>query len=223
MYQKEDISEVIIMFKWVKSHKYCLWLLYFLFYLTAFFALERYVTPRYIIECSFDEMIPFCEWFIFPYCLWYLIIPVSLIYFMFKDEAEFKRLCFLMFGGMTASLIIYVLFPNGLELRVDIERNNIAAQLCRVLQGIDTPTNVCPSVHVASAVAIDMAVQKSEFLKNNIVVRIVSFVLMLLISASTVFLKQHSLWDVAAGAMLSVVLLLITYHKSVAVMLGLKK
>lgn len=199
------------MLNWIKNHRYCLWLLYFIFYFAAFFLLERVVEPRYIIECPFDRLIPFNEWFVFPYCLWYLTMPGSLLFFMFREKETFLRLCFIMFGGMTIALVIYALFPNGLDLRVPIEGDNIAVRLCMLLQGIDTPTNVCPSIHVSAAVATDMAVQTSKIFKKNIPVRILSFAVMLLICASTVFLKQHSLWDVLWGAVLSIILLGISY------------
>ena len=195
--------------KYIKEHKYCLLLLYFVFYFPAFFMLERVVDPKYIIECSFDKMIPFCKYFIYPYYLWYITMPGSLIIFMLKDKEAFVRLCFIMFAGMTVSLGIYYVLPNGLDLRVPFEVNDLASRLCAMLQSIDTPTNVCPSIHVSSSVAIDMAVQRSELFGNNKPVRVVSFIIMLAVSLSTAFVKQHSLWDIAGGAALSLILMLI--------------
>lgn len=195
--------------KYIKEHKYCLLLLYFVFYFPAFFMLERVVDAKYIIECSFDKMIPFCKYFIYPYYFWYITMPGSLLLFMLKDKEAFVRLCFIMFVGMTVTLGIYYVFPNGVDLRVPFEVNDLASWLCAMLQSIDTPTNVCPSIHVSSSVAIDMAVQRSELFRNNKPVRIVSFIIMLAVSLSTAFVKQHSLWDIAAGAALSIVLMLI--------------
>ncbi|MDO5396814.1 MAG: hypothetical protein Q4G33_02690 [bacterium] len=195
--------------KWIKEHRYCLWLLYFVFYFPAFFMLERVVDPKFIIECSFDRMIPFCKHFIYPYYFWYITMPGSLVLFMLKDKEAFLRLCFIMFTGMTVSLGIYFVLPNGLDLRVPFEVNDLSSWLCAMLESIDTPTNVCPSIHVSSSVAIDMAVQRSALLKDKKLVRLASFVIMLAVSVSTAFVKQHSLIDIAAGAALSVVLMLI--------------
>lgn len=195
--------------KWIKEHRHCLWLLYFVFYFPAFFLLERVVDPKFIIECSFDKMIPFCKHFIYPYYLWYITMPGSLILFMLKDKEAFLRLCFIMFTGMTVSLGIYLILPNGLDLRVPFEVNDISSWLCAMLERVDTPTNVCPSIHVSSSVAIDMAVQRSALLKDKKLVRLASFIIMLAVSISTAFVKQHSLLDIAAGAALSVALMLI--------------
>ena len=45
---------------WIKAHTYCLALLYFIFYLGAFFLLERLAVPKYTIHCIVDDWIPFC-------------------------------------------------------------------------------------------------------------------------------------------------------------------
>lgn len=193
----------------LKKYKHGWLLLYFAFYAPAFFLLEHFMIPKYIIECPLDNMIPFCEWFIFPYYLWYLTMPGSLIFLMFTDKEAFYRLCFIMFTGMTVALGVYWIAPNGLNLRVDIPGDNFAQKMCIFLQGIDTPTNVNPSIHVSSSLAIDMAIQKSDFFKNKRKLRMWSFVVMVFVSISTVFVKQHSVWDVVTGAVMSVLLMLI--------------
>ena len=199
------------MLSWIKNHKYSLWLLYFVFYFPAFFLLES-LEVKFIISCPLDNAIPFCEWFIFPYFAWYIIMPGSLLLMMFKDREDFLHLCFLMFTGMTVSLLTYFIVPNGLNLRVGTINDNIAGDICRFLYAVDAPTNACPSIHVSSAVAIDMAIQKSKTFKNNIPIRVISFLMMVLICLSTMFVKQHSFVDVVAGVLLSVVLYIIAYH-----------
>ena len=62
--------------QWVKNNPHCLAMLYFVFYLIAFFSLEQIHRPDlHIIHCALDDVIPFCEWFIIPYCLWFLVMP----------------------------------------------------------------------------------------------------------------------------------------------------
>jgi len=200
------------MIKWIKEHKYCLWLLYFCFYFPAFYLLEQYAVPKYILECSFDNKIPFIKEFIFPYYLWYITMPLSLLVFMVKDKAAFLRLCFIMFGGMTIATVVYTFWPNGINIRVPFEVNDLASAMVAKLQSIDPPVNVCPSVHVSSSVAIDMAVQRSALFRNNKPVRVISFVIMLLICVSTVFVKQHSVIDVFWGAVVSVALMIVYDH-----------
>ena len=55
--------------------KYALWLP---LYLLLFLALERMPTGRYwATQLPVDARIPFCEWFIIPYCLWYPFLVLT--------------------------------------------------------------------------------------------------------------------------------------------------
>ena len=57
--------------------KYVLWLPV---YLLSFFVIERVVVTGYRpTQTWLDAYIPFCEWFVIPYCLWYpLLVAVGL-------------------------------------------------------------------------------------------------------------------------------------------------
>lgn len=204
------------MIRFIKSHKYCLWLLYFAFYFPAFFLLERFNEVKYIINFAPDRLIPFCEWFVFPYFLWYITMPGSLLLLMVQDRDAFLKLCFMMFGSMTISLLIYIIAPNGIDLRVPVTGDNIASYICRFLYSVDTTTNVCPSIHVSSALATDFAVRHSSLFKDKKSVKYLSFIIAWLISISTLFIKQHSIIDVAAGFALCLILYIAAYHTPVS-------
>ena len=75
----------------------------------------------------------------------------------------------------------------------------------------DTPTNLFPSVHVFNSIAVNIAVWHSDNFKNNKVVRYGSAVLMVLIILSTMFLKQHSVFDVVTGMVLAVFMYSVVY------------
>lgn len=191
---------------WIKAHKYCLVLLYFLFYLPAFFILEKVSSPKVTVYCPIDGMIPFIPAFVFPYFAWHLLIPVILIFFMIKDREAFLRLCFTMFTGMTAALFIYAVIPNGLNIRVPVTGNSLSEKICSLLYSIDTPTNVCPSIHVSSTVAISFSVQNAYSLKKHRAIRILLHIVSVLIIVSTLFIKQHSVYDVIGGLVLTLIL-----------------
>lgn len=58
--------------KWVTDHPVWFAILFFIFYFTGFFTLEHLVTePVYLLHCGLDDLIPFNEWFIFPYASWF--------------------------------------------------------------------------------------------------------------------------------------------------------
>lgn len=183
-------------------------LTYFPFYLLGFVLIEQVVEPRYIIWCPLDDLIPFCEYFIVPYATWFVELAVIPLLLLKYDRKQYYYLCAVMFTGMTLCLGLYLIFPNGLDLRVEITRQNIFADLVRLIQAVDTPTNVCPSIHVASAMAMDLAICRSV-LGQRRWVRMLANSVFVLICLSTVFLKQHSVIDIFWGVAVTAVLHLV--------------
>lgn len=54
----------------VSENKIVLFLLYWPFYLVTFFTLDKMELPRYLIECRWDSLIPFNEYFSLIYLFW---------------------------------------------------------------------------------------------------------------------------------------------------------
>ena len=200
------------LFAWIKSHPYSLWLLYYIPYLICCMLLERFITPVIIIHSPLDEMIPFNEYFILPYLLWFPYMFGSLLYFLLKDKRYFQDLCFFMFLGMSISLLTYLIVPNGLNLRVNFTVDNIFAWMVQFIQNVDDSANVCPSIHVASTFSIMLVVLRYPHFKHRFLMNAGSACIGISIILSTMFLKQHSVIDVIAGILLSLLLYFVTYH-----------
>ena len=121
-------------------------------------------------------------------------------------KQEFWRLCLPLFAGMTISLLICLIVPNGLALRpATVPGDDIFAVMVRGLYATDTPTNVCPSIHVFNAITLDLAYQRSTKLSDRKFrwVRWTAHGLDIAIILSTMLLKQHSVIDVVFGAALA--------------------
>lgn len=205
----KDMNEKLEKVKnWFKRYPYMIALLYLAFYLTVFEWLEQNIVPKYIIHCKLDEMIPFCEAFIIPYVFWFPYVAGAFIWFKRRGWEDYKKLCLMVFSGLTICLVIYYVFPTGLNLRLaqNPHETGILYNMVRHLRAIDTPTNVCPSIHVMNTVMIFQAVCSLDHLKHRKLTISVHFVIMVLICASTVLLDQHSVIDVVCGAMMSFVL-----------------
>ncbi|MBR4026039.1 MAG: phosphatase PAP2 family protein, partial [Lachnospiraceae bacterium] len=159
-----------------------------------------------------DDYIPFCEYFIIPYLLWFLYVAITVLYVGFTDRNEFYQLCAFLFTGMTLFLIISTIYPNGHFLRpTTFERTNIFTELCAWLYKTDTATNLFPSIHVYNSIAAHLAIVHSKKLKTNKVICALSCVLMISIVLSTVFLKQHSVFDLITGLLTAFVMYLLVY------------
>lgn len=166
-------------------------------YLIWFFHLEQTVTRNYtVIHMAIDDHIPFCEWFIIPYYLWFAYVAAVVIYVLFTDKTEYYKTCAFLFTGMTVFLIISTLWPNGQHLRpFTMPRDNIFTRMVAGLYRTDTPTNIWPSIHVYNSLGAHIAIMKCKKLAHKKWLRAGSFVLCVSIILSTVFLKQHSVFD----------------------------
>lgn len=197
------ISETI---SWIQGNRHCYLMLYWIFYLAAFFLLEMREGEYYLIECSLDKKIPFAEEFVIPYVSWFGLLAGALFWSMFCCKKDFLRLAFVMFTGNTICLGIYLIAPNGINLRPETVPDNLWGWLVGLLYQADTPTNVCPSIHVSSSVAVALAGWKSELLNGRKTFRILLYIWVALICLSTMFIKQHSIVDVFWGILLSICL-----------------
>ena len=65
-----------------------LWLLsIWVVYLSLFFVIEHVVTEDYWVSyMPLDDKIPFCEYFIIPYCLWHPLLAVMTAYLEYEGQ-----------------------------------------------------------------------------------------------------------------------------------------
>lgn len=190
------------------------WQVYWLIYLPWFAYLERTVTKQFhVIHLPIDDYIPFCEYFVIPYFLWFAYIAVGIGYFAVKNKNEYYNLCKILFFGMTVFLIVSTLCPNGHYLRpTTFARDNIFVDMVRMLYATDTSTNLFPSIHVYNSIAINAVIWHCEDFKKNYFVRYGSGILMVSIVLATMFLKQHSVFDVITGILLALAIIRFVYR-----------
>ena len=179
---------------------------YGILYLLAFQYVEHRTVRPHIIHMKVDDYIPFCEYFIIPYYLWFIFIAGTVFYFAFinKNKKEYWQLVLSLGIGMTLFIIISLIFPNGQELRPSLSGDGIFIEMVRYLYKIDTPTNVFPSIHVFNTIACCIAVFRHRGFHFKRLVPTATGILGTLIVLSTIFLKQHTLLDVAGAIVLNV-------------------
>ena len=183
--------------------RHVLLLLYWLAYLLSFIFIERLTPAAYHhpVWCKLDDMIPFCEWFIFPYMSWHVSLLWMSLYTLAYDIPAFKRFMWNLILTTVIAVATYIIWPNEQQLRPDLStlgRSNILTWATGIIYTVDTNTNVCPSLHCIGGFAILFAaLDMPQFRKKGWVVFFVIFALM--ICASTVFMKQHSIVDFFAA------------------------
>lgn len=199
-----------------RKYKHAWVFLYTFIYLPWYMYLERTIVTEYhIMYTKVDSIIPFNEYFIIPYYIWFLYVTFMLIFLFFKDVDEFYRYGLYLALGMSLSLFICQIFPNGTTLRPEnLDPNkNIFTHMVAFIYKSDTPTNVFPSIHVFNSIATHVAIVRSRFFYNNIKVKTISFIIMISICLSTLFLKQHSFIDVIGATILSYIIYQLIYSK----------
>lgn len=172
------------------------WVVYFLFY----FLTENFIPVEscHVIHSALDDLIPFNEFFFIPYCFWYLLIVISLVYFALYDVENFKNLQIFIIITQVVAMTVYILYPSVQNLRpTGFARDNFFTWLANIIYTFDTPTGVCPSLHVAYSLGIGSCWLKeksaSKLWKGFVVFSVI------LISLSTAVVKQHSVIDIAAA------------------------
>lgn len=175
-------------------------------YLACFFFVEQRRGRIHIIYTKLDDLIPFCEYFIIPYLLWFLFVAATVIYFAIfnEEDREYYSLIGSLGIGMAIFLIISFVYPNGQNLRPELTGDSIFIEMVRALYQNDTSTNILPSLHVYNAVACGIALYRNQKFAAHRVLNISMLVLVVLIILSTMFLKQHSIIDVIAALIINV-------------------
>ena len=171
------------------------WFVYLLFYVLT----EKWITPEmcYPVHHWLDDVIPFCEWFVIPYVFWYLLLAITVVYFLLYDIEMFCKFQIYVLVVQFIAFSAYILFPTRQDLRPEIfPRENWGTDFVALLYRLDDNTGVCPSLHVAYSIAMASAWKKS---KASFLWRYFVCGMAVLICLSTMFIKQHSFWDFLAA------------------------
>ena len=184
-------------------------------YIALYFITENLIPPERCHEvwCFLDDMVPFNEYFAVFYCYWYLLLVGSLAWFLFYDILSFKRLQVYIMITQAVAMATYIIWPSIQLLRPEhFERDNALTRLMGFIYAFDTPTGVCPSLHVAYSMGIASAWchirGMSKLWKGFVVFSAVA------ISISTAFVKQHSTVDIFAAIPVGLLAEYLVYGKT---------
>lgn len=139
--------------------------------------------------------------------LWQLQLLTSSL----QIEDFYKCVAFL-FIGMTVCLICFTVYPTSFDHRPTvIEGNSLCQFLVNFIYTADKSQNVCPSIHVYNSIGCAIAIMKSHQFKGNKTMNAVALVSAIMITLSTMFVKQHSIIDAVAAGALAIVLYVLVY------------
>lgn len=198
---------------WLRTHRYAYWALALVLILALYFIPEQLVVSQYTpTQLPLDDRIPFVPEFAIFYLLWFPCMVGVGLWLLFRDGDGFRKYMWYLLLAYGLAAACYLLFPNGQDLRPTLTQpDGICERLLAALYAVDTNTNVLPSLHVVGAGGFTAAVLDTKSIRSRWF-QVVMCVLAVLISLSTLFVKQHAVLDVVAGVLLSAVLYLLVYR-----------
>lgn len=199
--------------KWLRENPHAYWTLAVLLIVAIYLIPEQIVVDDYWpTQLPVDDIIPFVPEFVVFYLLWFPCLFFVGLWLMIQDGQGYRRyICYMLVAYM-AAMVIYLCFPNGQDLRPALDQpHGICEKILAMLYDFDTNTNVLPSLHVVGAIGFTSAALDTKTIRRTWVKCIIC-VLAVLISVSTVFVKQHAVLDVLAGMLMGAILYLMIYR-----------
>ena len=162
---------------------------------------------RYSLYLPFELDIPLVPVFIWAYISMYALFLMPL--FMVSAE-RMRALGKQLVAGTLICGIVFLVLPADLGFMREVPSQPLYASIFAGLFGVDRPHNLMPSLHVVFSCLILFMCREGA----HVVLRVLLFVWVVLIVASTVLVHQHHLIDALTG--LAVVMLLRRYLRASA-------
>ncbi|MBP5599229.1 MAG: phosphatase PAP2 family protein [Lachnospiraceae bacterium] len=196
-----------------KEYRHLFLILGWVGYLIMYIVTERFIPIEkcHEVHSIVDDIIPFNEYFILAYTSWYLLVAGSLLYFLLYDVQSFVRAQKFIILTQVIGVITYIVWPSVQFLRPEtLSNNNFCSQIVGMIYSVDTPTGVCPSLHVGYSLALLSAWLKKDTKK---IWKVIVSIWILLICLSVMFVKQHSFTDVWAAAVMCALIEIVLFRK----------
>lgn len=200
----------------LKRKKRILLLLYIFIYLVFFHLIEHvWIAGHYhVLDTPLDHALPFIPVFVVPYYFWFAYhVWAMLPPFIDDDPCEYYRTALALFSGMTVFIIVSIIFPNMQTLRPSHLGNDIFSKMIGAIYAADTPTNIMPSIHVYNALVANTAIHRRAKRFHRRWESVLSVLCCVMIILATVFIKQHTLYDLLGAAAMYVVFYIVCFKK----------
>lgn len=192
--------------------KYNLFIKGFSFYIIMqcllYFIGKFFQSEPHIIGDIIDNRIPFLSFFVIFYCLWFvylLLIPLKLYQ---KKDKKINTLFWSLIISIVICNIFFMIYPSTIT-RATIIGDNIFDKLVKLIYFFDNPPlNCLPSMHCLFALFfIYSTFNNQNFKKLEQYIFLITNILIIL---STMFIKQHVLYDFLLALIISIPIWLIS-------------
>lgn len=164
------------------------------------------------IRTAFDAALPFNKYFVIAYVAWYIYVGFVLFYFAVCDKKKFFKLLICINAGMIVCYIVYYFYPT-MVVRPQIVSNDVFSNAVKFIYRRDHPYNCFPSIHVLDSILCAAYINRDKLF--TLKAKLISSFISAMIIFSTLFIKQHYVYDAVSAIVLSYALYYILNFKEI--------
>lgn len=160
---------------------------------------------RIDLSTSFDKSIPFVPQFSLVYFSTYIFVVQP--FFLLSKAGQFYWMLASFASISVIASLIHAMVPSKIERMENLNTNSLSIKLLSLFQKTCRPYGNFPSMHVGLCVPVVAA----NFFAGGAIMGSISLVWAILIALSTLYTKQHYIFDVLAGLLNGVLVFGLTY------------
>ena len=157
-----------------------------------------------MLPTPIDDWMAFNRHWVWFYYLYFLVIGFPFL--LLKNRRDIARAIAAYSVTAAITLTFYALLRTQI-IRPEVIGNDLSAKLVRAMYRWDNPYNCFPSQHVANSFTAAFIL-----LEHKRIWGIVGFVAALLISISTILIKQHWFLDFPGGLTVAIIAYIVVYR-----------
>ena len=156
--------------------------------------------PVHVLTGPLDARIPFSPAWVTVYCLCFPYWAVCGLQILSDSKAYAYRFAAAYLISMAISAACFLIWPGTLA-RPEVTGTGFFARWVRGIYAVDSPTNLCPSLHVMLTYDCFRGALACRRFPRAFTV--CAFVFFLLVCCSVVLVKQHALIDIPCGILVA--------------------
>ena len=170
------------------------------FQIIMYFGCEYFQSGFHDVKRDIDDKIPFVEWSVLVYVLWFPLIALFPIALFYVNEEYYVFYITAMFMEVVLSVICYMIYPTTFKRPKPSDK--LSGKLMTIVfKGSYRGVNCAPSLHCSSCYLIIF----TALMAMHNVTGIISIIVAVAIVISTMTTKQHTVIDVLSAIPMFVV------------------
>ncbi|WP_459931530.1 phosphatase PAP2 family protein [Desulfosporosinus burensis] len=163
---------------------------------SIYFLLNHTSGRVYNLATVFDQMIPFVKYFALPYIVWYPFVMITLLWLMKRQPRLYVTTLISCLMGLVLSYCFFILAQTTTP-RPPLDAHDLFTGIVLYIYLADKPYNSFPSIHVLISFVLFRACSRLNIQAPIFTASVRGLAVIIILS--TLFIKQHTLLDVAGG------------------------